>query len=194
MPLGEGYTVEEQLAGAAVHGGVQSMAYPMKAERYAALRPKWGRDKRLMKLSPGGPDGMYAMARYSMGLAPGGRMKQKIYDDPYGLDAWDRRNGSRCFVSLLNTAQWMAIAAERPPTKPPTAQDYAACGLPWFDYYDADARAVAGSGTLRGLMSVARQARATGQKALPDNETIAAAHVIGLGKPRQVREGAGDRA
>ena len=38
MPLGEGYTVEEQLTGAARHGGVQILAFPMKAERYEALR------------------------------------------------------------------------------------------------------------------------------------------------------------
>ena len=37
MPLGEGYTVEEQLTGAAMHGGLQIVAYPMKRERYEAL-------------------------------------------------------------------------------------------------------------------------------------------------------------
>jgi hypothetical protein len=31
MPLGAGYTVEEQLTGAAEHGGVQIVAYPLKA-------------------------------------------------------------------------------------------------------------------------------------------------------------------
>ena len=34
MPLGEGYTAEEQLTGAAEHGGLQIIAYPMKAEVY----------------------------------------------------------------------------------------------------------------------------------------------------------------
>ena len=187
MPLGEGYTVEEQLTGAAVHGGVQLAAYPMKAERYEALRAMWG----------GVDDGMLysgePVLEGAMGLAPGGRMKQEIYDDPYGLDSWDQRNGSRCFVSLLNTTQWMAITAERPPTVPPTARDYAAHDLPWFDYYDADARALVGSDRLRELVSVARQAEATGQGALPDNETIQTRHVIRLGKARRVREGAGDR-
>ena len=37
MPLGEGYTVEEQLSGTAVHGGLQLVAYPMKAAYYEAL-------------------------------------------------------------------------------------------------------------------------------------------------------------
>ncbi len=37
MPLGEGYTVEEQLTGAGEHGGVQIIAFPMKRDRYEAL-------------------------------------------------------------------------------------------------------------------------------------------------------------
>ena len=187
MPLGEGWTVEEQLTGDAVHGGVQLVAYPMKSDRYEALRSEWG----------GGDDDVLYSAvpvlECAMGLAPGGRMKQEIYDDPYGLDAWDQRNCSRCFVSLLNATQWMAITAERPPTQPPSAQDYAARGLPWFDYYGSDARAVEGSKTLGKLKSVAQQAKEKGKKALPDNETIANPHVIGLGKPRRVREGVGDQ-
>ena len=41
MPLGEGYTVEEHLTSASVHGGLQLVAYPMKAERYEAFQLEW---------------------------------------------------------------------------------------------------------------------------------------------------------
>jgi hypothetical protein len=34
MPLGAGYTVEEQLTGEAEHGGIQIIACPLKPERY----------------------------------------------------------------------------------------------------------------------------------------------------------------
>ncbi len=64
------------------------------------------------------------MLRMDMGLAPGGRMKQEIYDDPYGLDAWDQRHSSRCFVTIANSAVWTAVTGERPPTEPPTAKEY----------------------------------------------------------------------
>ena len=37
MPLGAGYTAEEQLTGSAEYGGLQIIASPMKAERYAEL-------------------------------------------------------------------------------------------------------------------------------------------------------------
>ena len=188
MPLGDGHTAEEQLTGTAVHGGVQLMVYPMKAERYEALRSQWSRLRCDVMLSA------EPVMEGAMGLAPGGRMKQEVYDDPYGLDAWDQRHGGRCFVSLLNSLQWMAVTGEHPPTMPPTAQDYAAAGMPWFEYYGGDARAVAGSDTLRKLKSVVEKTAETGKGPLPDNETIADPHVIGLGKARPVRDGAGDWA
>ena len=89
MPLGEGYTVEEQLTRAAIHGGLQIAAYPMKRDRYESLVNERRR----------APQVLYSQTVPSgMGLAPGGRMKQKIYDDPYGLYAWDQRHVNRCFV------------------------------------------------------------------------------------------------
>ena len=67
--------------------------------------------------------------------------------------------------SAVTLTKGMAITGERPPTEPSTAQDYAARSLPRFDCYGGDARAVAGLDKLRGLTSVAQQARATGQTA-----------------------------
>ncbi len=189
MPLGEGYTVEEQLTGAATHGGLQLIAYPMKAARYEAILAERARAMPVSRFMGLEEDACYSVSpRYGMGLAPGGRMKQKIDEDPYGLDAWDQRHGSRCFVSLVNTAQWKAITGEQPPGKPPTAEDYARRGLPWFDYYGGDAPAVAGSDKLRWLKSIAEKAKAKGSEPLPDNETVEIPHVVALGKPRPVRE------
>ena len=37
MPLGQGYSVEEQLSGEPEWGGIQILVYPMKAEHYEAL-------------------------------------------------------------------------------------------------------------------------------------------------------------
>jgi hypothetical protein len=62
-------------------------------------------------------------------------MRQQVYADPHGLDAWDQSISSRCFVTLVDAVQWREITGETPPTKPPTAADYTKAGLPWFDYY-----------------------------------------------------------
>ena len=183
MPLGKGYTVEEQLADAATHGGLQIVAYPMKRERYESLVSEQPRRQEFRHLS---------MSCESMGLAPGGRMKQEIYDDPYDLDAWDQRHASRCFVTIVNSLQWMAMTGEPPPASPPTAKTYTEAGLPWFDYYGGDAAAVAGAKKLKTITSVAQIAEGKGITPIPDNETIDVTHTIKLGNHgvRQVREGA----
>lgn len=144
MALGSGHTTEEQLTGEGVHGGFQVAVYPMKRETYEALRfPRPFDGVR-------SPQGEW----HSMGLAPGGRMSQEIYRDAFGLDVWDQASGNRCFVTMANSLQWMAITGERPPTRPPTAQQYAEAGLPWFLHYDRDREAMAGTERLAALESV----------------------------------------
>ena len=142
--LGGGGTAEEQLTGEGVHGGLQIAVCPMKREVYKALRlpePFFGVREEVVVWR-------------EMGLAPGGRMSQEIYRDEFGLDAWDQEQGCRCFVTMANSKQWMAITGERPPTRPPTSREYAEAGLPWFLYYDGDREALAGAEWLAGLRSV----------------------------------------
>jgi hypothetical protein len=192
MPLGEGYTAEEQITGAAEHGGVQIIVYPMKAERYMAILRE--REAARRRFAEGVEHAFDACARpaapamASMGLAAGGRMKQEIYDDPHGLDAWDQRHASRCFVTIANSLTWHAITGERPPTRPPSAKDYSAAGLPWFSYYAGDATALEGAEKLAGLKSVAEIGKEKGESPLPENDPIFGEHVVPLGKPKPVRE------
>ena len=40
MPLGQGYTAEEQITGKAEHGGLQIIVYPMKREVFERRFPK----------------------------------------------------------------------------------------------------------------------------------------------------------
>ena len=186
MPLGKGYTVEEQLKGSAQHGGLQITAFPMKAERYEAIRAWDGR-------YPSNPPKLMAQQspeEDSMGLAPGGRMRQEIYEDEYGLDAWDQRHPARCFITIANSAQWKAITGERPPIEPPTAQQYTEAGLPWYDYYDADHEAVSGSDILKSVQSVSQTGKEKGETALPDNESIHGTRVVSIRdtRKRKVRE------
>jgi hypothetical protein len=127
-----------------------------------------------------------------MGLAPGGRMKQEIYDDPFDFDDWDVEHSSRCFVHLTNSLAWRAITGEAPPTIPPTAKQYANAGLPWFDYYDDSAKPVAGSGVLSKLKSVLGMGKQKRETPLPENESCEPQHTVGLKpkrSPNEVREG-----
>lgn len=125
-----------------------------------------------------------------MGLAPGGRMHQEIYDDPYGLDAWDQRYSSRCFVTIANSQVWTGVTGERPPTTPPTAKEYTERGLPWFDYYGGDGDAVEGAGKLAKLGSVATKGKQKGLFDLFKNEPVDVEQTIELrrNEAKQVRE------
>lgn len=181
MPLGQGHTAEEQLTGEAQHGGLQIVAYPMLAPRYEA----WKEEQR----------NLVAYARMEsappaeMGLAPGGLMRQEIYEDEHGFDAWDRSVRSRCFVHILNSVQFFQVSGAAPPARPPTAADYTAAGLPWFDWYDGDRTALDGARKLAGLDSVAVRKLKEGEGALPGNDPVRPAVVRKLG-PARVREGA----
>ena len=186
MPLGAGYTAEEQITGTAEHGGLQLIVYPIKAEAYERTRVRLGRvSMSRVLMSP-------AEAAPAMGLAPGGRMRQEIFDDPYTLADWDLEHSSRCFVHIANSLVWRQITGEQPPTVPPTASEYAKAGLPWFDYYAEGLSAVPGSKILDKLKTVAQLGKEKGDVPLPENEPVQATPVIELRrglKRGQVREG-----
>lgn len=190
MPLGEGYTAEEQISGKAEHGGLQIIVYPMKREVFERRFPKVGhRVDRMERISH---CIMPMAADAEMGLAPGGRMRQEIYEDPYGYEDWDRKTKSRCFVHLANSIMWRAITGEAPPTVPPTSKQYTSAGLPWYDYYDADAVALEGSEILDDLRSVIQTGYEKGEYPLPENDSARPKRVIRLRKGltrNQVREG-----
>ena len=193
MPLGQGYSVEEQLTGESELGGIQIEAFPMRREIFEKRFPvvpvrhevqMW---TDFMCIGSG--------ERSAMGLAPGGRMRQEIYEDPFSIHDWDTEHGSRCFVHLVNSVGWQQITGTKPPSKPPTAQQYTQAGYPWFDYYDADAKALEGSEILAGVKSVKAKGQEKREFPLPDNQSLTITNIAelraGLGR-YQVREGAFD--
>lgn len=189
MPLGRGYTVEEQITGEAEHGGLQIVAYPMKAEAY---REFYGQNGESLYGMPEGVCFSSASPPEEMGLAPGGRMEQEIYDDPHDFDVWDTRASGRCFVHIANSLAWRAVTGEEPPTTPLTSREYQDAGMPWFEYYGGDREALGGAKELAGLKTVKEMGEVKGERPLPENETVDTPVVInlgGAGTARRVREG-----
>ncbi len=190
MPLGAGYSAEEQITGDAQHGGLQIEVYPMKADAFERRFPRSSRWIR--RRMPGVACCMHAMLA-DMALAPGGTMKQEIYNDPFDLSDWDLSHSSRCFVHLANSLVWESITGHKPPTTPPTAAQYTRAGLPWFDYYSETSTAVDGSPILSNLKSIFTRGKAKGDVPLPENEPVRVSNIVALRrdlKPDQVREGA----
>ncbi len=192
MPLGSGYSAEEQITGEAEYGGLQIVAYPMKRDAYerycmppVAARRSGDFLSRVFTKE-------FASESQDMGLAPGGRMQQEIYSDHFDLDVWDLRSSSRCFVHLANSLAWRAITGDSPPMAPLTSKSYAKAGIPWFDYYAEGQTAVDGSGALSRLKSVLQMGKQKGDVPLPENDSVKPGKVVHLRKglrKGQVREG-----
>jgi hypothetical protein len=152
MPLGMGYTVEGQLTGKEEFGGLQVVVYdplPGKFPDQPPARPDFADDE--MEVS-------YMMAEPSappeMGLAAGGRMRQEIYPDEYGVDTWDPENYGRVYVHIVNSMMFREITGMEPPPTPVSARMYTEHGFPWFELYDEGKGDVDPSKTLAGVKSV----------------------------------------
>ena len=177
MPLGEGYTAEEQVTDKAEYGGLQIMAIPMKRSLYEELL-KQKEEQAELNMMLFSRNDIVCEQEYSMGYAPGGLMRQQIVEDEHGADAWDIENASGCFVHAMNSEQWSNITGQDTPGKPPSARDYTAAGLPWFEYYSDKHTAIEGSKILSQLDSLAAKMFKKGKGQLPDNEPIPAQKVI----------------
>lgn len=125
-----------------------------------------------------------------MGLAPGGRMRQRIHEDPHDLRDWDVARTQRVFVTLVHAHDWKAVTGEAAPDHPPSAEDYARAGLPWFEHHGADRGTLAGSATLAGLDPVAKRHQEKTGAALPGSAGVATPKPVRLGTgPRRVSTG-----
>ena len=152
-PLGEGLTVEEQINAASDVGGIQLEFIPMKKEYFEKLKLESQiegfhefHDMRMMACSK--------MSIDEMGIGAGGSMRQEIYEDEYGIEAWDLDNTERCFITLANAEQWLSITGEEPPMSPISSEEYTDAGLPWFDYFDDDKKSIEGAEALDDIKSI----------------------------------------
>ncbi|HBB97730.1 MAG TPA: hypothetical protein DC054_20310 [Blastocatellia bacterium] len=149
MPLGEGYTVEAQVAGSEQFGGIQLIVYEAKPNKFTDRPPR---------KQESGVALMHSLRGQSMGtemgLGAGGKMKQKIYPDPHGIETWDPHNYGAVFAHLVNSEQFRTLTGYEPPPTPISAQTYTEYGLPWFDLYDEALSDVAAPESLTRIESV----------------------------------------
>jgi hypothetical protein len=175
VPLGLGATVEGQVTGEEVWGGVQLQSFPLQERRRAEWREaeRGGRIPLTPDLiggvfgglpppaapmaAPGAPrpgGAPRARAAAAMGLGVGGSMRQEVYRDERPLAHYTTEPAARVFVHLVAPPQWRRITGEEPPPSPVDRAAYTRAGLPWFDYYDDDAQDVAPSDTLGAVRPV----------------------------------------
>ncbi|MBL1084472.1 hypothetical protein JK359_21315 [Streptomyces actinomycinicus] len=187
VPLGLGATVEGQVTGEEVWGGVQLQSYPLREDVLAQWRRReqerlererqaatagpfagYGAPPPMAAPAPGGaPPAPAAMAfggpprpaaaaprAAAMGLGVGGSMRQEVYRDDRSLKDWAEEPAGRVFVHLVTPPEWRRITGEAPPPSPVDRAAYTRAGLPWYDYYDADAEDLSPTGTLEAVKPV----------------------------------------
>lgn len=186
MPLGMGFTAEEQLTGKAEHGGIQIEVFPMKKdvfERRFPERPEpSGRGiMRSRSFSLESTRGGEESLSFDMGLGAGGQMEQQIYEDPFDFEDWDLSSPLKVFVHIANSLAWRAITGQEPPSTPATAAAYTRAGLPWFDHYKDDWASLEGSPKLASLKTVLQLGFQKGFSPLPENESTDPQNVKHLG-------------
>ncbi len=199
MPLGLGYTVEAQVTGEEKFGGIQLQAFAAKPGR----GPRAPRERFVMcedmeaGLPPpccAAPGAAPTRSRSgAMGLAAGGRMEQKIYPDPYGIDTWDQSSRHRVFVHIVNSELWREITGEEPPSTPVTAKSYAQAKMPWFALYDEHADTITPTSTLATVKSVKQIDETKSTLPLQDDQSVAPSYVKklwhSLRAPKHVDDG-----
>jgi hypothetical protein len=152
MPLGGGYTVEEQLSPTDPVGGIRVLVCDPKPGRFPDEPP-----------APSGAVGSpWAMAEPAMGLGAGGKIRQKLYVDRHGVETWDQENYGRVYVHIVNSMLYREITGREPPPTPVTARTYTEHGFPWFALYDEGEGDVAKSAILAGVKSVKEMDEAKG--------------------------------
>ncbi|MFF4836868.1 hypothetical protein [Streptomyces sp. NPDC001315] len=175
VPLGLGATVEGQVTGEEVWGGVQLQSFPLNDRALAEWREEERRQAERRRLTmtggggyggppppgaipaapmaaaaPGGPP----RAAAAMGLGVGGSMRQEVYKDDRPLKDWATEPAGRVFVHLVTPPEWRRITGEEPPPSPVDRAAYTRAGLPWYDYYDQDAEDLSPTDTLGGVKPV----------------------------------------
>ena len=201
MPLGAGYSAEEQITGKADTGGIQLQVFPLRAEAYfhseVAERLPKSLEHLLYELVDAelldsgihfcleAPEACMVMEDASMGLGAGGTMRQEIFKDPPHFSDWDLSLSNRCFVHLCNSLMWRQVTGSNPPHPPFTAKEYSRAGVPWFDYYRDDLSALSGSKVLDKVKSVFAFGQAKEEKPLPDNSPIEPKLIVQYGNARR---------
>jgi hypothetical protein len=173
MPLGMGYTVEAQVTGEEKFGGIQIIVYEPKPGKFPDEPPQPGRVAYRLAPSATADMALGAMAGGAeMGLAAGGKMKQKIYPDPHGLDTWDQNKFGRIYVHIVNSMMYREITGQEPPATPVTAKLYTQYGLPWFDLYDDQMGDISAPADLKKVKTVKEMDKEKGFTPQQDDESI----------------------
>lgn len=132
LPLESDHAANVQLAGQSDIGALLLHAYPLAASFYG--RTPDASESAISSLEPVSPDAA------EPGVEPGGKVRLRLYSDPWGREAWDTEHSAKCYVRTCNSLIWRALLGTNPPQIPLTEEDYEAYRYPWIDSFDEPAQ------------------------------------------------------
>ncbi len=151
MPLGMGYTIEGQFSGKEEFGGLQIIVFEPKPGKFPDEAPPL---ESLRQVTPSAMNEGAVMPGLEMGLGAGGKMRQKIYPDPFSHDTWDETNFGHVYVHIVNSLMFKEITGMNPPDTPVDAHTYTNHGYPWYGLYEEDKMDLPASIRLKEALSI----------------------------------------
>lgn len=149
VPLGTGYTVEAQVTGTESDGALRIAVFEPKPGQFPDHPPEV--DGHLLYSKA--PSMAQSFESTGMGIGAGGTMRQKVYEDEYGVTTWSVEQVKEVVIYIVNSEQFEALTGIAPPPTPIDAATYTAHGFPWFDLYDEHKKALPASDKLKKVKS-----------------------------------------
>ena len=163
VPLGEGLTVEAQLTGKEQEGGLALSLFQPRPGLFPDQEPVF--DGRMMALA------CCASPPAAMGLGAGGRMRQEVYADDYGIETWEPAPARAVRVDLVDALAFEALTGISVPGPPVDAATYTSHGLPWFDLLAPTKQDLAAAEKLASIRSIADlEGRTEGPLPIPEEQ------------------------
>ncbi|KAL4774496.1 hypothetical protein BDW60DRAFT_205069 [Aspergillus nidulans var. acristatus] len=182
MPLGAGYTPEDQVSGKEKFGGIQIEVIPSYEQythafrystegrvKYAAeydtpgdYALKDGDRQRLHRngwAGAGSPSRSYRASSRTidlreMGIAAGGKLVQDIVQDSSQKGIWDTARTRLLDIHILQPSDFEAVTHIVPPRAPITIEEYIEAGIPFYAVEEDPDQRLDGSATLAGIKSI----------------------------------------
>ena len=174
VPLGTGYTVEAQVTGTESDGALRIAVFEPKPGHFPERPPEPGRDT----FSRKAPALAQSLEDGGMGLGAGGTMRQKVYEDAYGVTTWSVEQKQEVVIYIVNSEQFQSLTGIPLPPSPIDAATYTSYGFPWFDLYDEHKKDLRASDPLKKVKSAGdldeehRLGKKDASVSVPDSQVI----------------------
>lgn len=105
-----------------------------------------------------------------LGLGAGGKMRQEIYGDEYGIGTWARQPAETARIEMVDALAFKALTGIEVPAPAIDAETYTRFGFPWFDLLAPGLKDIRASERLSGVRSVGDLEGLAADEPLPISE------------------------